>query len=117
MLDLLFFLLLGHYIGDFALQSDNLAENKKRSIRALSLHVLIYVIAVGAMLYLGLWYNHSEYLLQVVNLYALVGLFIVHWTQDFLKSRCIKCGRQVFYTDQALHLAVLYAMRIFIYNG
>jgi uncharacterized membrane-anchored protein YitT (DUF2179 family) len=116
MIDLLFFLLLGHYIGDFALQSDSLAEKKKKSIGALSLHVLIYTFAIAIFLYVGLWHNQDPVLSSLINLYVLIGLYAVHWIQDFLKSRCVACSKQVYYIDQALHLIVLYLIRIAIYH-
>ena len=41
MVDLLFYLLLGHFFGDFALQTDRVAAEKQGSIKVLTYHVHI----------------------------------------------------------------------------
>ena len=41
-------LMLGHIIGDFYLQTDKLAEKKKKSIPFMLLRCLLYTIVIGA---------------------------------------------------------------------
>lgn len=40
-------LLVAHFIGDFVLQSDWMAQNKSKSNEALGLHVMVYTLALG----------------------------------------------------------------------
>jgi len=113
-MDLMFFLLLGHFYGDYALQTDSIANNKKHSIRHLSIHSAIYVIsiwvAIGAY---SLAYKSSLFLSRG-NLVFLGILLVQHWLQDFYKSRWGNRSKQFYYIDQALHITVLYLYRIFL---
>jgi len=113
--DLLFFLLLGHFCGDFALQSDLVADRKRRSAAALSLHALSYTVVIALFLMIAMALRRTESIFNLTGLLVLIGLFIQHWLQDFLKSLWSNGGKQGFYIDQAIHIAVLYLIRIFIY--
>lgn len=44
--------MLGHIMGDFYLQTDKLAEKKKKSIQYMLLHCLLYTIVLGAGVYI-----------------------------------------------------------------
>jgi hypothetical protein len=114
-MDILFFLILGHLAGDYALQTDRMAAEKGKSIAALSLHVAVYVITLWFFfLFYSLIYHPGLYL-QGATFLFLAALYIQHWGQDFLKSRYRNGSKQLYYLDQVLHLAVLYIYRIFIY--
>jgi len=116
-MDLLFFLILGHLFGDYALQSDYVAEKKKSSPLILLYHVILYALCIWmffifySLLYFdGLFYETS-------TLLFLGFLFIEHWLQDYIKGRSDKCSKQMYFLDQAFHLTVLYLYRIFIFSG
>jgi len=115
--DLLLFLLLGHYLGDFALQSDKMAQLKVSCLKTLTIHVLIYTLTLGALLYAGLIFHDSPLLFSKTTLFVLIFIFIEHWTQDYIKGHKFNVGNQAFYFDQGLHVVVLYAIRLFVYNG
>ena len=116
--DLLFFLLLGHYFGDFAFQSDRVAQNKGTSKRVLTYHVSIYVLTIALFLAAGLLINdESGQLFRWFTAIALIFLFAQHWVQDFAKGKWFNGTKQGFYVDQALHLLFLFAIRILVYNG
>lgn len=109
-MDLILYLLLGHLTGDYALQSDPMAERKRRSIRVLSLHVLIYTVTIGLVLWAygqvtGIYEFWSW---GVVGL--LVPLYVIHWGQDFVKGRYF-ASRQAYYSDQVLHILQLFIIR------
>ncbi|MEW5994806.1 MAG: DUF3307 domain-containing protein [Candidatus Zixiibacteriota bacterium] len=112
MVDTLFFLLLGHFLGDFAFQSDQVAEGKRTSRLVLTRHVFIYTLTIAAALALGLHLNGSEAFFSVLTIAVLAILFVQHWTQDFLKSHRFNGTRQAFYVDQGLHLLVLFLIRV-----
>lgn len=112
-MDLMWFLALAHLIGDYALQSDRMAETKPRSVAVLTAHVLIYVGVIGVALWLygmatgryGFWK------LTVGGL--LVPIFAVHWMQDYLKGHYFP-SRQAYYLDQALHISQLLILRLLV---
>ncbi|MFQ5607881.1 MAG: DUF3307 domain-containing protein [Candidatus Zixiibacteriota bacterium] len=115
--DLLLFLLLGHYFGDFALQSDNMARLKPTCVKTLTMHVLIYTLSIAACLYAGLILSGSSAFFTSITGAALAFIFVEHWTQDFIKGRRYGKGNQSFYLDQGLNVLVLFAVRLIAYHG
>ncbi len=115
--DILFFLLLGHYLGDFALQSDKMAQNKSRSKVSLSLHVLIYVATLALFLAYGLNLHENSSFLSLSTLGVLVAVYVIHWIQDFIKSQKYNDSKQAYYVDQAIHIITLFIIRIYIYGS
>jgi len=113
--DLLFFLILGHYIGDFALQSDRMAEFKPTSRTVLSQHVAVYTATLAAFLWLGLWLNGSDLFFTATTAVVLAFVYVEHWLQDLVKGWKFANGKQGFFFDQALHLIVIYLMRVLVY--
>ena len=114
-MDILFFLILGHFCGDYAFQTDRMAEYKKSSLKILSYHVTVYTICIWVFfLFYSLLY-HPGLFYQTVTLIFLGALYIQHWIQDFFKSRSKTCSKQDYYIDQVIHIAVLYFYRIFIH--
>jgi hypothetical protein len=95
---MLLFLIWTHFIADFIFQSDQMAINKSKSIKYLSLHVFIYSVC---FLYIG-WK------------FALIN-FLAHWIIDFItskiNSKLYTNHRHWFFTmigfDQALHTTTL----------
>lgn len=63
-------LLIAHFVGDGLLQSDWMALNKSKSLKALSLHVLIYSLCFS------IWGP---------RFWAIT--FVTHWATDFITSR------------------------------
>lgn len=116
MLDLLWFLLLGHIFGDFAFQSDETVLLKRTSNRTLTLHVLLYTLTIALFLFVGLAYVKNEQFFTLLTAMILAAIFVEHWVQDLLKERRFSGSKQSFYFDQALHVLVLFAVRIFFYN-
>jgi len=113
--DLLFLLLMGHILGDFALQSDHMARHKGESKTVLSWHVTIYSLCIAASLWVGLYLHGSERFFSLATLVVMAVLWIVHWCQDYLKVTRFNGSKQSFFVDQALHLLMLYLIRIFVY--
>jgi len=114
-MDILFFLLLGHFVGDYAFQSDMMAEKKKSSMGALTLHIFYYTITIWiSFICYSILYQRGLFL-KSSTLFFMPMLFIQHWVQDFIKGRISVCSKQVYYLDQAIHLSVLYLYRIFFY--
>ena len=117
MLDLLWFLLLGHFLGDFAFQSDQTADTKGSSKLTLTGHVLLYTLCIALFLLIGLTFNGSSAFFSAYTALILIVVFVSHWIQDFIKASKFNRNRQSFYFDQALHVLMLFVIRIYIYNG
>lgn len=113
-MDLMFFLLLGHFCGDYALQSDYIATRKKNSKSVLALHSAIYTATIWATIFIHSLLYGSGLAFSVTTLIFIAALFIQHWLQDFYKGRNVEHSKQLYYVDQALHLVVLYIYRIFL---
>lgn len=75
-----FYLLIAHYISDFVLQTDYMARGKSKSMKPLSLHIVVYTLGLMIMT----WYLFS-------NSLAFLGfaLFngITHLVVDYFTSR------------------------------
>ncbi len=113
-MDLMWFLLLAHLTGDYALQSDRMAAQKGASYSMLTAHVLIYTACVALTLWLYAEFV-ARYLVGRSVLVIMLGvLFIIHWSQDLIKGRYFGSSKQAYYVDQVLHLAQLYAIRLLI---
>jgi len=113
MVDTLFYLLLGHFFGDFALQSDGVARGKKTSKRTLTFHVFLYTLTIGCALAIGLHLHDSNEFFSTFTIAVLAFLFIQHWIQDFIKSQKFNGTKQAFYVDQGIHVLVLFLIRSF----
>ncbi len=111
--DILFFLLLGHFVGDYALQTDYMAQTKGKSKLVLTSHVLVYTITVGVFWCFGRALHEITPLCTLTMLGVLVVVYVIHWLQDFLKSKWLNGSKQSYYADQAIHVATLYVIRIF----
>lgn len=109
----MWFLALAHLIGDYALQSDRMAETKPRSVAVLTVHVLIYVCVIGVTLWMyGIATGgYAFWKLAVGGLLA--PLFALHWIQDYLKGRYFT-SRQSYYLDQVLHVSQLFILRLLV---
>lgn len=116
MLDLLWFLLLGHFFGDFALQSDRVALLKQTSHRTLTYHVAVYTSTVALFLYIGLTYNNSSMFFTFYTALALTFIFVEHWFQDLVKVTKFNGSKQSFFFDQAVHVLILFLLRIVVYS-
>ncbi len=116
MIDLLWFLFLGHIFGDFAFQSDRMAQLKQTSRKTLTYHVLIYTSTVALFLYIGLTLNNSQLFFSMYTALTIAFLFVEHWLQDFIKTLKFNGSKQSFFFDQAFHILILFIIRITIYS-
>ena len=117
MVDLLFFLILGHFVGDFALQSDRVAAEKQKSLKVLTYHVFLYTIVVAGFLFAGLYLHGDSSFFTGATAIVLAIVLAAHWIQDYLKAFHFNGTKQAFYLDQAVHVLILFIVRILVYNG
>jgi hypothetical protein len=109
-MDPLFFFLLGHLIGDYALQTDNMAASKNSKLILLVAHTTIYavILALSAFAH-DLFYKPPVFFSVLL---WIVPIFMIHLLQDLIKVRHFQGSRQAYYIDQAIHLITIYALRI-----
>jgi hypothetical protein len=114
-MDLMWFLVMAHLAGDYGLQSDRMAQEKRSSMRILVSHVLIYTATIGFALVIYGGVTHAYEVWRIPVIAMLAGLFVTHVAQDYLKSRYFH-SRQAYYIDQILHLTALFLIRWLIYT-
>ncbi len=114
-MDLIMYLVLGHFVGDFALQSDRMAQKKNNSKRTLSFHALIYALVIAGVLFFHSLATQMGYFFSWTVCCLLLLLFLLHWFQDYLKGHVLPNTKQVRYLDQILHIALLYILRLAVY--
>lgn len=99
-MEALIILLLAHFIGDYALQSDYIALNKGKDNYILFAHIAIWTFVITATtLLLGyslFWYH------------ILLVLLIPHFVADYIKAKnllwCKKLSPKTsLYIDQSIH--------------
>jgi uncharacterized protein DUF3307 len=100
-------LLFAHWVGDFAVQTSNMAIHKSHSLKWLTYHCLAYTAAI---LLFGIFVIPMDYLP------AYIGLnFALHFVTDFFTSKWAAIHKDVprkFYPiiglDQFIHVFTLY---------
>lgn len=115
---ILIFLLVAHFIGDFILQSDQMAKNKSKSNMALFEHVIAYLLPFLLLMPFILWTT------QYVPLFCIVT-GILHFLIDYVTSRInsnnYKQGKiHEFFigvgADQLIHYICLIFTYLYIYG-
>lgn len=107
-------IILGHIIGDFYVQTDKIAENKKSSIKYMLLHCMIYTIIVGACFYI---LNKSIVEMIKISSFILLSHLII----DLIKMKCDKKLNRyeymIFIVDQAVHIIILFSIFYMVKNN
>ncbi len=97
-------LLCAHVLGDFLLQPDWMAGEKKRRMGILLLHAGLHGVLAYLLLQQWGWWRLA------------LGIALIHALIDFTKS-WIKTGPSLFLMDQAAHLLVIFVISIMLKNG
>jgi len=83
------YLLFLHWVADFVLQSEEMANEKSKSIYALTMHIIIY----GMIMLIGFIFFLVEPIFYVTGGQALLICFLIsifHWITDFITSKINK---------------------------
>jgi hypothetical protein len=113
-MDLMWFLFLAHLTGDYALQTDRMAADKGSDPVTLTAHVTVYTLCIALTLWLYAALTRQFGFFTLTSGGLMAPLFVLHWIQDFTKSRYFKHSKQAYYADQVLHLAQLYIIRLLV---
>jgi hypothetical protein len=107
---MIYIIILAHWIADFICQTNWMAQNKSKSYKALSLHILSYTTALALVMFL-LTQNPNSFLYALIN-------GAIHFVVDAVTSRITsklyaKGDVHNFFVviglDQAIHMATLVA--------
>jgi len=110
-MEILLYLIIGHLIGDFLLQSSSLVAYKQRSIYGLLLHILMIMISHTTLL--------IPYLKSDKIAFGLVFIFVLHFIIDYTK---IELNMQTKYPiipfalDQLAHFITIFLAYFIIRN-
>ena len=109
------FLLLGHLIGDYLLQTRWMAMNKSKQWLPLTVHCLIYTIVLigssglyGAVLPIG-----AIALIFVSHLFLDRRTFVVWWVRHIMGTPDAESSWLTIVCDQVFHLIIL---GVVVYN-
>jgi uncharacterized membrane protein YqjE len=99
-----YYLLLGHLLGDFVLQTDKIADNKAKYWYWNALHAVLVTLCTAAF---SIPFGNLTLVLVLLN-------GILHFALDYFKADIQKyfkvSGLVGFLTDQFLHVLVLYVI-------
>lgn len=98
------YILFLHFIGDFVLQSDWMAQNKSKSWFPLTVHIFVY----GAALRVGLQsFDSGLYVLVNALAHYLIDTVTSRWTSALWKEGKVHWFFVVIGADQFAHVALL----------
>ncbi|MCL2672240.1 MAG: DUF3307 domain-containing protein [Clostridiales bacterium] len=100
------FLMIGHFLGDYYLQPQKLADAKGKRRGALLLHCLIYGAALAALCLPLISFPQAWWILFIPLSHAGID----YLKNALLKAKCLadgKRGRLVFFADQGAHLIIM----------
>lgn len=116
-------LLLGHLVGDWLLQSDWMAQNKQRGLftRAGVVHAAVYTAAITG----ALWLSGASVPHPLSCLAFGAAVFLTHWLID--ATAVVRCWMRFFgqaerqlvrlMVDQTMHLLVLAGLTVCLLGG
>ncbi len=107
----MWFLILAHLVGDYALQTDQMAARKGTSSPHLTAHIAVYVGTLFVTLWIFSAVTSQFAFWSVGTLGALAVIFVIHWAQDYSKSRFFNGSKQAYYIDQTVHILQLFLLR------
>lgn len=79
-LTLIFYIMVMHFLADFALQTHWQAENKSKNIKALTYHVATY----STVWLFASWIYTNNIMFAIC---FTITTFLIHWLTDFLTSK------------------------------
>lgn len=107
-------IILGHIIGDFYVQTDKIAEKKKKSIKCMLLHCLMYSIIVGISFFIL-----NKNMMETLGISCII--LLTHLIVDLVKGKCDRktdrCGYMIFIADQAVHILILFSIFYMVKNN
>ncbi|MBC1501502.1 DUF3307 domain-containing protein [Listeria weihenstephanensis] len=128
MTNLLFPLLLCHFIADFMLQTNKMASVKKEAfsnhkikilMQHIALHFSLYFIAIFVYYY---WFDRTTSFWLLLAM--IIGISITHFFIDLAKAPTEKLFRDsnivrlfMYIADQILHIAIIYVATCLVLNS
>lgn len=103
--NILIFILILHWLGDFVFQTHWMASNKSKSLKALSLHILTYT----GVLSLGIFDSQAFLYFALLNgaIHFIIDFFTSKLSSKLYSEHKIHNFFVVIGFDQLLHLSIL----------
>lgn len=104
--------LIGHVLGDFYLQSNELAVNKNKSSSKLIEHGLIYLfsIAISLLPVFGFSFIKWVVLVSIIHFLIDAGMTHLHQEQRLIEKKQIT----LYLVDQSVHLVTIFAVTVLL---
>lgn len=105
---ILFLFLIGHFLGDFYFQTDEIARNKDKQVAKLLKHCALYTVAM---------------LIVIIPIFSLellicsISISLLHFIIDLIKSHIksrYENETRIYLVDQVVHLFVIFGFAVFI---
>ncbi|WP_405206415.1 DUF3307 domain-containing protein [Aquimarina sp. LLG6339-5] len=107
------FILIAHWIGDFAFQTSKMALRKSEEIKWLGIHVIVYMAVLGV-------FSIFLFPIRTAIIYIIINTFL-HGLTDFFTSKLTMHYREkprIFFPllglDQMIHGITLYVTYIYL---
>ncbi|QFF97784.1 DUF3307 domain-containing protein [Psychrobacillus glaciei] len=112
------YLLIGHLIGDYLLQTNWMARNKSKKWLPLLVHCIVYTVIIIGILYIGNgWLPLNAILLIFVSHLILdKRVFVVWWVKNIMGAKEKDAGWLIIIADQIFHIIVLGAIAHYWYS-
>lgn len=104
-------MILGHILGDFYLQSNELAKRKVEELRYLILHGFFYTLSIGLAMCA---FNNAIKTIIIMLISIMIVHIVIDWIKIKLEKKYIENQCVIFVIDQIIHVVVLY---LFVYIG
>lgn len=103
------YLLVGHLIGDYLLQTRWMAENKAKKWLPLLVHSFVYTLSIALVAYIGF---------GGLSIYSILFIFLSHvfldrrtfvswWAENIMGAKAKEVAWLKIAADQAFHITVL----------
>lgn len=107
-----YLLLLGHWVSDFIMQTDEMAQNKSKSLKWLVIHVSAYTLVLSAfalpILFIESFDKWTAFVLTNGVSHGIIDMFTSKLSSKMWKQQRVHDFFVVIGFDQLLHVAILY---------
>ncbi|NLC66399.1 MAG: DUF3307 domain-containing protein [Clostridium sp.] len=97
--------LIGHFLGDFYLQTNKLADSKEKSFKDLLVHSFIYLFSIALIVITILGFSFLKWAILVSLIHFFVDLFKFYLSKNNKIKR--KRKKFLYILDQLIHIITI----------
>lgn len=98
-------MILGHVLGDFYLQSNELAKRKVDKLQYLILHGFLYTLPIGLAMCV---FDNAIKTIMIMLISIMIVHIVIDWIKIKLEKKYIENQCVIFVIDQMIHIVILY---------